>query len=182
MKSNSKSIALVGILSAMSAILYLFPTFPILPAFSWLELDFADVPALLVSALVHPVVGGVVVLIRNVIHLPFSSTGMTGELSNFIISSVFVMASGVLFRLFSKNKKTTFKSATATMPFALIVQVVMAVLCNKYIMLKVFPVPGSAVDYILMGVVPFNLIKTTISFVIFLVVYKVLVPKIKQFM
>lgn len=181
MKLNAKTISLVGILAAMSAILYMFPTFPILPAFSWLEIDFADVPALFVSALVHPVVGAVVVLIRNVIHLPMSSTGMVGELSNFLISASYVFSAGVFFRIFSKEKIPSFKTIALSMPASVVVQVIAAVLCNKYIMLKVFPIPAGATEYILMGVVPFNFIKTVISSLVFLVIFRALIPKIKQY-
>ena len=181
MNLNTKRITLVGILAAMSAILYIFPTFPILPAFSWLEIDFADIPALLVSVLVHPVVGAAVVLIRNIIHLPVSSTGMVGELSNFLISACFVFFAGVLFRVFSKGKTASFKHVALSMPIAIVLQVIAAVLCNKYIMLRVFPIPAGASEYILMGVVPFNIIKTVISSALFLVVYKALIPKIKRY-
>ena len=181
MKPNTKTVTLVGILAAMSAILYMFPTFPILPAFSWLEIDFADVPALIVSALVHPAVGAVVVLIRNLIHLPMSSTGMVGELSNFLISASFVFCAGAFFRIFSRGKALSFKKIACAMPLAVIVQVIAAVLCNKYIMLRVFPIPSGATEYILMGVVPFNLIKTVISSILFLIVFKMLIPKIRQY-
>ena len=182
MQSKSRLVSITGILTAMSTILYVYPTFPIIPAFPWLKMDFADVPALFAAFLINPVVGGVVVLIRNTIHLVISSTGMVGELSNFIISALFVMSAGMLSRAISKNKTLTLPRITITMIIAMAIQVVVATLCNKHIMIPLYGIQGDPAEYILMGVVPFNLIKTAISSVLFVLIYKALMPKIKQFL
>ncbi len=180
-KMDTKTITVVGILAAISAVLYFFPTFPIFPVYHWLEIDFADVPALLVSAITNPILGAAVVAIRTIAHLPASTTGGVGELSNFLISASFVFTAGILFRFFTGKKTPTFKKIVISMPISIIVQVVAAVLCNKYIMLRVFPIPGDPAEYLLAGVAPFNLIKTVISSSLFLVVYKLIIPKIKQY-
>lgn len=181
MNSIAKKIALAGILAAMAVILYIFPTFPIFPMFPWLEIDFADIPALLASTLINPVIGGLVVLIRNTIHMPLSSTTMIGELSNFIISSSFVVSVGIFTRVFSRKKKLIFSRLVISMLLGIVVQVVVAVLCNRFIMIPLFGIKISPLVYIMSGVVPFNLIKTTVSSIIFVVIYKLLIPKIRQY-
>lgn len=185
MKSKSNlllKIALTGVLAAVAAILYMFPTFPILPLFPWLEIDFADVPALFVSVLINPIYGGIVVFIRNLVHIPLSSTGMVGELSNFIISSLFVMSAGFFARIFRKNKDLSLVRLIIVMLIGMLVQVVAATLCNRYIMIPLYGIKGSALQYILLGVVPFNLIKTAISSTVFIVLFKLLLPKIKRYL
>ena len=185
MKSKSNlllKIALTGVLAAVAAILYMFPTFPILPLFPWLEIDFADVPALFVSVLINPIYGGIVVFIRNLVHIPPSSTGMVGELSNFIISSLFVMSAGFFARIFRKNKDLSLVRLIIVMLIGMLVQVVAATLCNRYIMIPLYGIKGSALQYILLGVVPFNLIKTAISSTVFIVLFKLLLPKIKRYL
>ena len=176
------SIALTGVLAAMSAILYVFPTFPILPLFPWLEIDFADVPALLVSTLINPIFGGITVVIRTIVHLPMSSTGGVGELSNCIISSLFVISAGVVVKLIGKKSRVSAGRLIVAMLCAMLVQVAVATLCNKFIMIALYGIKGSASEYILMGVVPFNLIKTAISSTVFVIVYKLLISKIKRYL
>lgn len=181
MQNKSKLVSITGILTAMSTILYVYPTFPIIPAFPWLKIDFADVPALFASVLINPLIGGIVVLIRNTIHLLISSTGMVGELSNFIISAIYVMFAGMMAKLLSKTKLLPLVKLVVSMLAAMAVQVIVATLCNKYIMIPLYGIQGDPAEYILMGVVPFNLIKTAMSSVIFILIYKALVPKIKQY-
>ena len=177
-----KKISLAGIFAAMSTILYIFPTFPILPAFPWLEIDFADVPALMASVMIHPVVAGIVVLIRNTIHLMVSSTGMVGELSNFIISSVFVVSTGFIVKAFSKNKYPNLKRLVAAAVLGVIIQNIVAILCNRFIMIPMYGIQGDPMAYILAGVVPFNALKTAVSSVMFIILYKAVLPKIKHFL
>jgi ribokinase len=63
MKTNTKTIVLVGVLAALSYVLMIFPKIPgIIPAFPWLDIDFSDVPALLAAVAVSPIAGVLVVL------------------------------------------------------------------------------------------------------------------------
>ena len=181
MQNKSKLVSMTGILAAMSTILYVYPTFPIIPAFPWLKIDFADIPALFASILVNPILGGVVVLIRNTIHLLMSSTGMVGELSNFIISASFIMFAGILSKGLSRNKELSVFKVIITMICAIVVQVTVAALCNNYIMIPLYGIQGDPKEYIMMGVIPFNLIKTAMSSTIFTLIYVSLVPKIRRF-
>lgn len=178
---HSKKIALTGVLAAMSAILYMFPTFPILPAFPWLEIDFADIPAIFASIAVSPVAGGVVVAIRNTVHLVASSTAMTGELSNFLNSAVFVVFTGVLYSAF-KNAKYRI---VLSLVFAAVCQLVTAMAVNYFIMIPLysnfvnFDEIGKGV-YIFAGVLPFNAIKDTVTCVVFSLVYKYIMPHVSK--
>ena len=179
--TKSKLVSVTGILTAMSTILYVYPTFPIIPAFIWLRIDFADVPALLTSVLINPWIGGIVVLIRNSIHLIVSSTGMVGELSNFMISVSYVIFAGCMSRAVTKSKDIPILRLIGIMLAAMGVQLIVAVLCNEFIMIPLYGIQGDPADYIMMGVVPFNLIKTALSSTIFILIYKGLIPKIKRY-
>lgn len=174
-------IPIAGVLAAMSAILYVFPKIKWFPPFHFLEIDFADVPALIVSCLISPIVGGTVVLIRNSIHLLISSTGMVGELSNFIISGTYVIFAGVMFKVLKKQQYLSLPRLFAAMSLSTIVQVVAAILCNKYIMIPMYGIQGDPAEYIMMAVVPFNLIKTLVSAIVFIIIYKALIPKIRRY-
>ena len=69
MNKQAKKIALTGILASLSFILYIFPHFPIMPPpfNNVFKLDFADLPALIVSTVVSPILGVAVVFIRNIL-------------------------------------------------------------------------------------------------------------------
>lgn len=185
MKSKAKAITLVGILAAMSSVLYIFPTFPIFPVFPWLEIDFADAPALLASVTVSPLAGGAIVLIRNTVHVMFgSSTGTVGELSNFMISFMFVVSAGFITFLKSKNRLPSVRQVVFALPLAAAVQVTVATVVNKYIMIPLYGIsfeqgPGY---YIFYGVIPFNLIKVSINCIIFVLIYRFVVPRIKKYL
>ncbi len=178
---HSKKIALAGVLAAMSAILYMFPTFSIFPAFSWLEIDFADIPAIFASVIISPLTGGVVVLIRNTVHLLASSTMMIGELSNFLISAVFVVVTGVLYRTL-KNRK---HGLALSLVLAAVCQIITAMAVNYFIMIPLYSAfvnfneIGKGV-YIFAGVLPFNAIKDTVTCIVFCLVYKYIRPHIAK--
>lgn len=175
-------IPITGVLAAMSAILYVFPKIRWIPPFHFLEIDFADVPALIASCLINPIVGGTVVLIRNTIHLLISSTGMVGELSNFIISGTYVVFAGIVFKVLKKKQsELSLMRLSVAMLLSTAVQIIAAVLCNRYIMIPMYGIQGDPADYILAAVVPFNLIKTLISSIIFITIYKALIPKIRRY-
>ncbi len=176
-KISNKKIALVGVLAAMSSLLYIFPTFSIFPGFAWLEIDFADVPALVSSLVVSPWAGLVTIFVRNTVHLAISSTMLIGELSNFLISSVFVVSFGFVARAVSKNKKYSLKFVCVSLLIAAVFQIIAAMLVNYFIMIPLysafvdFSKIGEAV-YIFAGVLPFNAIKDTMTSLVFVLLFK----------
>ena len=98
-KANAKTtwITKTGILSAFAIILmYLEFNLPLMPVF--LKFDFAEIPALLGAFAMGPWTGVLIEFIKNLSHLPFSHTGFTGELSNFIICGSFVFAAGLVYQ------------------------------------------------------------------------------------
>lgn len=99
--SAPRYIAITGVLSAIAVILmYLEFPIPIMPFF--IKYDFSDLPALLGSFALGPVCGIIICLIKNLIHLAVSQSGFVGELSNFLLGSIFVGIAGVIY----KFKKT----------------------------------------------------------------------------
>ncbi len=178
MKKQTSKIAFVGVLAAMSAVLYYFPTFSIFPMFNWLEIDFADIPALVASAVVSPWAALTVVLIRNTLHLVVSSTMWIGELSNFLISGSFVLTFGLAIRVLDgKKNEFRLRKTVISLLIAALVQLIAACLVNYYIMIPMF---SKFVDftkigkgyYIYGGVVPFNAIKDLSTSVLFVLLFK----------
>ena len=102
-KNYLRTLTVTGILSALGAVLMVleFPV-PFMPSF--VKFDFSELPALLATFSMGPVSGVAVCLVKNLIHLPFTSTGGVGELCNFLLGICFVLPAGILYRI-RKNRR-----------------------------------------------------------------------------
>lgn len=74
----------------------------LMPAF--IKFDLSDLPALITSFALGPVGGVTVELIKNVLHLPFTTTGCVGEFANFLLGTFFVLPAGIIYK-YMKTKK-----------------------------------------------------------------------------
>lgn len=103
-KRRVRYIAVTGVLSACAFVLQLIelPIPFIMPVF--IKFDFSDLPALIGSFSMGPLCGILIELIKNLLHLPVSSSGGIGELSNFILGAVFVAVASFIYK-FNKTKK-----------------------------------------------------------------------------
>lgn len=126
-RNSSRTVAKIGILSALAFILMLLEfSVPLMPAF--LKFDFSEVPALLASFSMGPLAGIIVEAIKNLLHVPFTHTMAVGELANFLIGSTFVGIAGIFYK---KNK--TKKSAFMGMALATLGMTVVGALFNYFI-------------------------------------------------
>lgn len=180
MKTNTKTIVLVGILAALSYVLMFFPKVPgVIPTAPWLDIDFSDVPALLASVVISPLAGVFVVAIKNILHLTASSTGGVGELSNFICGAALVLTCGLTTKYMLRKTINKIK-----LPFMLVistvVQLAAAILGNYFLMIPLYGIQATAKQYILGAVIPFNLIKDVLICVVFYLVYVLVYPKIQK--
>lgn len=180
MKLHTKTIVLVGVLSALSYVLMIFPKIPgVIPTFPWLDIDFSDMPALLASVAVSPIAGVLVVAIKNILHLTVTSTGGVGELSNFICGAALVLTCGITTRYLMKRTVNRIK-LLVTLPLACAAQVFAAILGNMYLMIPLYGIQATAKEYILGGVIPFNIIKDILVCTVFYLVYVLVYPKIQK--
>ena len=183
----------VAILSAMAFILMLieFPLPFIAPSFY--ELDFSEVPVLIGTFALGPIAGGVIELLKILLNLIFNGTdtGFVGEFSNLMMGLVFVLPAGFIY----KYKKTKL-SALLGLVVGGISTVVLGCFINAYVMLPLYsafmpieqiigmgtaiwPAIDSTLDFVLLCVAPFNLIKVLLVSVITMLLYKRLSPILK---
>jgi riboflavin transporter FmnP len=97
---NTKNMTKISILSVIAFILMQleFPI-PIFPSF--LQIDLSDLPALVGGFALGPVVGILIVLFKNLMHLIQTSTSGVGELANFLVGIALVVPASLIY---SKNK------------------------------------------------------------------------------
>lgn len=182
-KSNTRKIVVTGLLAALSSVLmYLNFALPFAP--SYLKIDFSDFPALLASFSVGPVSGLAVCLIKNLVSLPASTTGFVGELSNFLLSSVFVVLAGLYYKAHKTKKGALIASVIGAVSMALA-----AILTNYFLVYpaysRIMPIEAiigmsSAIipwiDSVLKVVIvfnfPFTLLKGALNAFVTFVLYK----------
>ena len=182
-------VARVAIFGALSTILYVVPVFqlklPFLPAF--MELHFDEVPAFIAGYAYGPFAALIVILVKTIIKLPFSSTFCVGELADLIFSCAFVLPSAFIYK-----KIRNLKGVFIGFGVSFVLQILVASLMNVYAILpfymQVMNYPYDAIlnmcaeanplvknlglDYVLWVVVPLNVIKNTIVLVLTFFVYK----------
>ena len=85
---KTDKITKIAALSAIAAILQYAAMFIPFKVGGFLDLDISDFPAIIGTLAMGPVAGVFVELIKNILHLPVTTTGYVGELANFIVNGV----------------------------------------------------------------------------------------------
>lgn len=194
--SGARKIAVVGMFSAISAILMLFE-FPIPFAPPFYELDFSELPILIGSFAFGPVAGVTMEFIKIVLKLFLkgTSTAFVGDLANFVVGCSFILPASMLYYL-RKTKKTAILSCIlGTMVLA-----VFGTAFNAIYLIPAFSVlfgmpmesiiqmgmevnplvsEGSIVSFVVACVAPMNLLKGGIVSLLTLLIYKHISPILK---
>lgn len=181
----------VAIFATLSIILYLpFMRFPLPFLPSFLEINFSNLPILIGAFLLGPVEGILIIIIKVIILLPFTTTFCVGDVADLIISVSIVLVSSLIYR---KHKSK--KGAIIALGSTAITWVLVGILANYLILVPAYitlffggnesafisclsMIPGVnesnyLVKYTLFGVIPFNLIiSITVSLITFFVYKK----------
>ena len=188
---TTKNMVKISVLGVISVVLMIFDISSwFAPPF--LKLDIADLPSLIGAFAMGPMAGVIVQLLKNILHVLVegSITGGVGELSNFLVGSIFAYTAGYIY-----YKKKNFKNAVIGLVVGVITMTLFATLSNYFVIFplyaKIFGWPmekligmGSAVnrfvvDYktlILFAVVPFNILKGIVVSSVTLLLYKKVSP------
>jgi riboflavin transporter len=176
-KNSTKLIALIGVMTAISFILYFFEIpFWIAP---YLKIDFSDVPAILVSLSLGPIAGIVIELLKNILHFMFISKDLVplvGEFANFSAGVAFLLPVALLIR---KNFK--FKTYVPAFALATVLMAAIMIPINYFITIPIyFPSMASAdkLTAIFTAITPFNLIKGIMISIVIALLY----PRLKTFL
>ncbi|WP_125703282.1 ECF transporter S component [Lacticaseibacillus daqingensis] len=184
--SSSKLHRLVGValLAAVGFVLQMFLAFPILPAFPFLKLDLSDLTVLLGGLLYGPVGGVMVAFVRSLLHYVLTGGGvinLIGDAASFVASCGFMWPVVMVM----KNKNSLGRQITGLLGGTLSLTVIMSFLnwvliMPMYLAMMNFQLGMSTTKYVLIGVVPFNLIKGIVVSVVFFVLAKALMPWLEK--
>lgn len=186
---STRNMVKISVLGVISMVLMFFDL-SVWFAPPFLKLDIADLPSLIAAFAMGPMAGVITQFIKNILHILIqgSSTGGVGEISNFLVGSVFAYSAGFIY-----YRKKTFKRALLGLFVGVILMTFFASLSNYFVIFplysKILPLDGIielasklnrfVVDYkslILYAVVPFNILKGTVVSIITLIIYKKVSP------
>ena len=176
-------------LSAVSIVLMQFDfSVPFMPSF--IKMDLSDLPALIGSFSMGPLYGVIIALVKNLLHLLRTSTGGIGELSNFLLSALFVLPAGLIYQ---RNK--TRKRAIIGAVIGAVCMAVFSVITNYFIVYPVYTAfmpmetiiamyqailpkikDGDLLSCLVIFNMPFTFVKAMLSVAITLLIYKPLSP------
>ena len=177
-KIMTTKITVTALLTAVAiALQYIEVPIPLVPSF--LKLDFSDLPELIGAFVLGPQYGIIICLLKNLIHLPVSSSMFVGEFSNFIL--------GVIYQ-YNKTKKGALIGCVAG-AFAM---AVLSVVTNYFIVYPVYaelwaggdmnvivnmyklllPSSDTLLKSLIIFNVPFTLFKGIVDAVIAMIIYK----------
>ncbi len=189
-KLNARYVAVTGMLSAIGFILmYVEFSVPVMPAF--IKMDLSELPALIGAFAYGPGCGVLVCLIKNLLHMPVSTTACVGEFANFLLGSVFVGTAGFLYA-----KKKSKKNAALAAVLGAVLMGLLSIPVNYFItypfyynfmapeaILAAYRLIVPSMESILQCLIcfnfPFTAVKGLICVGITLLVYKHLSPLLK---
>lgn len=192
MKNKTRMIAVIGIMSAIAAVLQFleFPV-PLMPSF--VKFDFSDLPELITAFAFGPIAGVLVSLIKNIIHLLVTQSGGVGELANFIIAAFFTGTAGLVYKLHKNRSGALIASLSGSLVSALA-----SVAANYFIIYPIYykiampeevilglyqdilPSVDSIIKSLFIFNLPFTFIKGLIISIMCFVIYKKLSPILKD--
>ncbi|WP_455682199.1 ECF transporter S component [Thomasclavelia sp.] len=197
MKSEkTRKLVLMAVLSALSAVLMVFRfPLPFMPPF--LSFDFAGIPELIGAFTLGPVSGIFIIVVRVFLQLALAGTNsmFTGELQSLMLSLALVLPASLIYK-----KSKTKQGAIKGMVVGSFMNVIIAVFTNLIIIIPFYislygmdmkmiiemskvvnPYVDSTLKLVLLGIVPFNLIKNIIVCLITFLIYKKISPIIKRY-
>ena len=165
---KSSTVVKIGVFSAIAFLLQMIH----LPfkIGGFLEIEFSDIPAIIISFALGPLAGVLVEFIKNLLHLIVTSTGGVGEFANFLVNGAFVFTLGIVYGTNKTKKNAVFALTAATA-----VLVVFAFFVNLYIMLPLYMKTAdfsTKFKITALTITPFNLGKGVVLSVITLLIYK----------
>ena len=184
MNNKVQKMVSIAMLAAIGTVLQ-FVAFPIMPAFSFLKIDFSDIPILLGMFLYGPLAGVITAFVRSLLHLfltGLAPQNMVGDFASFLASSILTLP---IFYFFGKKKNIRTNRIVGLVSGILALTIFMSI-ANYFVITPVYLqlygvttqqfLGTSLASYVAIGIVPFNLMKGLLVSGVFLVLHAKLLP------
>ena len=176
MKLTTKKLTTLGMLCALAIIVNLMIHFPIVPAVSFLSYDPKDVVILIGGFIYGPSSAILMSAIVSVLELMYRGGTFIDVLMNMISTLAFVLPASYLY----KNNRSK-KSAIYGLVIGIVLNVIVMLVWNYIVTPIYYQMPREAVVALLLpGILPFNLIKSSVNAIITLAIYKPIVSILRK--
>lgn len=188
---TTRTMVKISVMSVIAFILMILD-FPLWFTPPFLKFDVSDVPPLIGAFAMGPMAGVIIQFMKNILKLVIqgSGTGGVGELSNFVVGSIFAYSAGFIYYK-KKDKKSAIKGLIiGTLTMAVLISIINYVFMIPFYA-KVFGMPldniiemGMKVNrfvtdfktLVVFAVLPFNLLKGVVVSLITMFLYKRVSP------
>ncbi len=187
---TTRALVMTAMLSAIGYVLMLFDfSVPFMPSF--IKLDISELPALIASFSLGPVYGVVVCLVKNLLNTLQSQTLGIGDLSNFLLGTMFVFPAGLIYQRMKSRKGALIGSLAGAVIMAVgsvftnifLVYPLYYNLMSKEAILNAYqaiiPAMKSVEQSIICFNMPFTFLKAMLSVLVTFLIYKRISPVIK---
>lgn len=187
---TTRALVVTAMLSAIGYVLMLFDfSVPFMPSF--IKLDISELPALIASFSLGPVYGVVVCLVKNLLNTLQSQTLGIGDLSNFLLGTMFVFPAGLIYQRMKSRKGALIGSLAGAVIMAVgsvftnifLVYPLYYNLMSKEAILNAYqaiiPAMESVEQSIICFNMPFTFLKAMLSVLVTFLIYKRISPIIK---
>lgn len=181
----------LALLTSLSYILYVFVKFSLPFMFpSFLDMQFSELPAILAGFSLGPVSGVLVIVLKCLLKMPFSTTAGVGELIDIAIGIAYVLPASMIY-WHNKNKK----NAILGFIVGTLCAVAMAIVFNRFVAIPFYVqlyfggnfniIVGMCqklyknmtaetfyLYYLGLAVLPFNILRSAVVSIITFLVYK----------
>ncbi|WP_283678775.1 ECF transporter S component [Lentilactobacillus sp. Marseille-Q4993] len=176
----------LSILSGISYIL-MYLSFPILPMVPFMKIDFSDMPILIGTVVFGPVAGITIAALKSLLYwvvTGVSIPNLIGIVASFTSSVTLIYAYYGVNRFFHSKSKLM-KGIVTIIAMALLITIVMSLLNWSFVLPMYMNLIGmklgmSVTKMVLIGVVPFNIIKGIIVGSVFLLIKDKLLPAFRR--
>lgn len=176
-KNKLRRMVIIAVLASVATVLMQF-NFPLPGIPPFLKFDFGEIPAVLAILTMGPVAGITVELIKNVLHWFFtgSPTGVpVGEIANFTTGLLFILPIYYVFNKFRTAKGLTVGLIAGTTTMAVGMSFLnYVVFLPMYMYFLNMSAMSGAETYtmIVLGILPFNILKGIILMVLTILLFK----------
>lgn len=171
-------VVITAFLAAISYVL-MFLSFPVIPLIPYLKIDFSDLPILIGFFILGPLGGIMVAVVRSLLYLVSTGTdiaSLIGVGTNFLASMAVSFPAYYILKGGRDQKPTIWKSILAVLISTLVLTVALSI-ANYFIILPVYlnvigmDIGMSVSKYVIVGVIPFNIIKGILVVGLFSILY-----------
>lgn len=174
------SVAMLGTIGTVLMMLdFPLPGFPV-----YLKIDLSELPVLLGAIVFGPGAAIVIEGLKNLLHflLQGSPAGVPiGEMANFVSGLLFVLPTAYVFKKMQSKRGLFMGIAIGVLLMAVIMTVLnYFIILPAYMWFLGFNLPDALLKFVVIFIMPFNLIKGILTGVVFLFLYPKLQPFIRR--